>query len=266
MTVEYTNLILDQTDDVAWVTIDRVADRNSINTELMQELTALLTHLEQGRVRAVVFSGRGATHFIGGADGVEMMRLDPDGAYGFSRRIQELFARMESSPLILIAAIQGLCFGGGFEFAMACDFRLATEDSRIGLPEVKVGLIPGGGGTQRLTRLVGEGTATEMILGGQLCSGRRAWELGLVQHVLPEEGLEQGVHKVLNRILKQPEHVLPLAKKAIQAGFHGDPPDGFKEESTRFSRCFEHGYFRSLMEKQLQSGQLSTSTRAQNRG
>ena len=142
----YNLLLVDNRGDICWVTIDRPVDRNSMNTALMEELERLLAETEKTSTRAMVFRGAGVQHFIGGADGIEMMQLDPEGAFRFSARIQHLFNRMEESPLILVAAISGLCFGGGFEFAMACDLRLASEGARIGLPEVKVGLIPGGGG------------------------------------------------------------------------------------------------------------------------
>ena len=259
MKSSFRHLLVEEKGDVVRVTINRPLDRNSINSELMKELIELLEHLEQAGYRAVVFSGAGETHFIGGADGLEMKRLHPEGAVAFSQRIQALFARMESSPLILVAAIQGLCFGGGYEFALACDVRLAAEDSRIGLPEVKVGLIPGGGGTQRLTRLVGQGLAMEMILSGKLYSGHEAGEKGLVHRVLPTDELEAGVQRMLERILRQPAYVLPLAKQAVLAACGPEAGAGFQEESRQFGRCFEHDFFKALMDQQLANGQLSTS-------
>ena len=139
MAKEYTRILADQQHDICRVTINRPGDRNSIDSMLMAELEDLLSVLEKTACRAIVFRGAGNTYFIGGADGVEMMLCGPDDARAFSARIQQLFNRMEASPLILVAAINGLCFGGGFEFALACDLRLASETARIGLPEVKVG-------------------------------------------------------------------------------------------------------------------------------
>ena len=179
-------LILDHQKEICFITINRVNDRNSINTPLMKELELALTETEKTAARAVVFRGAGDTHFIGGADGIEMMQLDPEGASAFSARIQNLFNRMEENPLILVAAINGLCFGGGYEFALACDFRIAGETARLGLPEVKVGLIPGGGGTQRLPRLVGVGKAMEMILSGRLYEAEEALRMGLIHRVVPD--------------------------------------------------------------------------------
>ncbi len=146
MNEQWKHLIINPRGDVCRVTINRPHDRNSINSVLMNELIRMLDQVEQTPARAVVFTGAGDTYFIGGADGIEMMQCDEEGARAFSTRIQDLFLRMEASPLILVAAINGLCFGGGYEFSMACDLRVASENARIGLPEVKVGLIPGGGG------------------------------------------------------------------------------------------------------------------------
>jgi len=228
----------------------------------MAELTRLLEKLEQGTTRAVAFTGAGDTYFIGGADGIEMMRCNGQEAEHFSTRIQGLFLRMEASPLILVAAINGLCFGGGFEFAMACDLRVATEDARIGLPEVKVGLIPGGGGTQRLPRLVGFGRAMEMILSGRLYKGVEAARMGLIHAVVNPRGLAAGVEDLLKPILRQPQYALSLAKQAVYASRSGSLEDGLKAEAEHFSHCFDHSFFPDLMRKQLREGVLETSADA----
>jgi enoyl-CoA hydratase/carnithine racemase len=145
---------------------------------------------------------------------------------------------MEASPLILVAAINGLCFGGGFEFAMACDLRVASEEARIGLPEVKVGIIPGGGGTQRLPRLVGMGRAMEMILSGKLYKGKEALEAGLVHSVVPPEQLLPEAEKILEPVFRNPQHALSQAKKAVRASQNTTLAKGLQVESAVFSRCF----------------------------
>ena len=255
----FKHLIVEPHGETALVSIHRPMDRNAINSELMAELTRLLDELEQTHVRAVIFTGAGDTHFIGGADGIEMMQCDQESALAFSERIQSLFLRMEASPLILVAAINGLCFGGGFEFAMACDLRVATENARIGLPEVKVGLIPGGGGTQRLPRLVGSGRAMEMILSGRLYKGSEAAEMGLVHLAVKKDGLRDGVEQLLKPILRQPRYALSLAKQAVHASRSGSLNQGMKVESEQFSRCFDHDFFPDLMKKQLRDGVLETT-------
>lgn len=256
---KYKTLTINEQGETCWVTIDRAVDRNSINSALMSELTELLDELEETSATAVIFTGSGTAHFIGGADGIEMMQCDPDGAKAFSRRIQRLFERIESSPLITVAAINGLCFGGGFELAMACDLRIASEGSKIGLPEVKVGLIPGGGGTQRLLRLVGFGRALQMILAGTMHSAQDALELGLVHSVTTPDQLTDAVTALLKPILQNPRHALIHAKKAVYASSLGPMEVGLSVESEQFSRCFEHPFFNDLMQTQLREGVLTTT-------
>jgi len=259
MNEPFKHLMVKPEEEVCRVTINRPQDRNAINSELMNELIRMLDGIEQTQARAVVFTGAGNTHFIGGADGIEMMQCDREEGRRFSTRIQDLFLRMEASPLILVAAINGLCFGGGFEFAMACDLRVAAENARIGLPEVKVGLIPGGGGTQRLPRLVGFGRAMEMILSGRLYKGKDAAQMGLVHLTVEAGDLSAGVDRLLTPILRQPQYALSLAKQAVYASRSGSLEEGLKAESEQFSHCFDHSFFPDLMRKQLKEGVLETS-------
>jgi enoyl-CoA hydratase len=259
MSRAYSRILVDNRGDICWLTINRPEDRNSIDTELMKELERALREIEKTKARAIVFTGAGETYFIGGADGVEMMQCDPKRARAFSARIQKIFIRMEASPLILVAAINGFCFGGGFEFAMACDLRVASDEARIGLPEVKVGIIPGGGGTQRLPSLVGMGRAMEMILSGRLYKGREACDLGLVHSVVSPDQLLKEAEKVLEPIFRNPQHALSQAKKAVRASIKSALAGGLRVESEAFSQCFLHDYFIQLMRKQLKDGTLKTT-------
>jgi len=259
MNQAYHHLIVEPGDDVWRVTINRPGDRNSVNSALMAELGAALDEIETTEARAIIFLGAGQTYFIGGADGIEMMQCDPDQAHAFSRRIQALYDRLEESPLITVAVIGGLCFGGGFEFALACDLRLAAESARIGLPEVKVGLIPGGGGTQRLPALVGLGLATEMILTGKLYGGVEAARLGLVHRVTPDDKLLGETEKLLAAVLRQPRYALTLAKRALKAWPHHTLERGLAIESDEFRQCFTHDFFVNLMKEQLAEGLLQTT-------
>jgi enoyl-CoA hydratase len=253
-------LLIEHQGDISRITIDRPGDRNSLNSALMAELDQALTEAEAGSARAVIFSGVGGSHFIGGADGIEMMQCDPEQAGSFSERIQGLFNRMEASPLILTAAINGLCFGGGYEFALACDFRIAGERARIGLPEVKVGLIPGGGGTQRLPHLVGYGRALEMILSGKLYKAEEALSVGLIHKVVPDKELLAETGKFLEPILKNPDYAIRQAKRAIRLGLGRSLPEGLGIETTEFKKCFQQPYFRDLMRQQIKTGQLTTTS------
>lgn len=240
--------------------IDRPRDRNSINTPLMQEIDALVTRLENQHYRAVIFTGVEDKYFMGGADGLEMMDCDRQGAIKFSQRIQALFNRLESSPLVLVSAINGLCFGGGFEFAMACDFRIMALSAKIGLPEVKVGIIPGGGGTQRLPALVGTGKAMEMILTGKLYTAPEALSMGLVHQSSPQEELIGAAQALLAQVMKNPHHALAQAKKAVKGFQQQDLHKGFALESQAFGQCFENSFFMDLMNEQLEKGILETTT------
>jgi enoyl-CoA hydratase/carnithine racemase len=244
---------------VSWVTIDRVEDRNSLDSETISELGRHLEGAEKADGRAIVYRGAGGTHFIGGADGVEMYEMAPDGARGFSRRIQELFTRMESSRLFLVAAIDGLCFGGGLEFALACDLRLATEAARLGLPEVRLGIIPGGGGTQRLPRVVGFGRAAEMVLGGRLYGADEALNLGLVSAVVPAADLERRAAEAVRRVTETPRHSFVAAKQALNASRNLPLPQGLALESDRFADCFREPYFADRVREQLADGRLTTT-------
>ena len=255
----FTRLLIEQDNDFLTVCINRPGDRNSIDSTLMDELVNMLANAEASDVRVVVFKGAGDTYFIGGADGIEMMQCDPEGGRAFSTKIQTLFNRMETSPLILIAAINGLCFGGGFEFAMACDFRIAAESARIGLPEVKVGLIPGGGGTQRLPRLVGTGKAMQMILSGKLFPGQQALDQGLVHLCVPDEDLAYECRKFMEPILKNPQYALSQAKLSVKAAQNNALAKGLERESEAFQRCFEHDFFSDLMCRQMKEGVLETT-------
>ena len=259
MAKEYSRILVESRGELCEVTINRPGDRNSIDSVLMKELGQVLREVEKTEARAIIFTGIGDAYFIGGADGIEMMQCDPQGALAFSTRIQKLFNRMEASPLILVAAINGLCFGGGFEFAMACDLRVASEEASIGLPEVKVGIIPGGGGTQRLPQLVGMGRAMQMILSGKLYKGREAFELGLVHSAVPPDQLYKEAEKILEPILRNPQYALSQAKRAVRASSRGPLSDGLREEREAFRRCFSHDYFVNLMCKQLREGVLKTT-------
>ena len=261
MLADYKRLLVEHRDAIGWVTINRPGDRNSIDTALMIELDRVLTEIEETAIRALVFTGAADTYFIGGADGVEMMQCGPEDAKVFSVRIQKLFDRMEASPLILVAAINGLCFGGGFEFALACDLRVASDKARIGLPEVKVGIIPGGGGTQRLPRLVGIGRAMEMILSGKLYPGKEARDLGLIHYVVSHETLFSKVTEILQTLLRNPRHALSQAKRAVRATQNQSLADGLKVESDAFSQCFMQDYFVKLMRRQLKEGTLKTTAK-----
>ncbi len=255
----FSNLVIREADDVHWVTINRPGDRNSLDSETLVQLQGHLEVAEASGARAIVYQGAGETHFIGGADGVEMVQLSPAEARDFSVRIQGLFNLMEASPLLLIAAIDGLCFGGGLEFALACDLRVASDASRIGLPEVKLGIIPGGGGTQRLPRVIGIGRATEMILTGRLYKAREALNAGLIHEMVASADVENRASALAERTKAISAHAFTAAKQAIYASQHLPFAAGLSVESDRFSECFADSTFADLVREQLADGRLKTT-------
>ena len=246
-------------ENIVWATIRRSKDRNSINSLLMAEILQVLENAEKTNARAIVFSGEGDTYFIGGADALEMIRCTPEQAYGFSMRIQRLFDRMEESPLLIMAAINGLCYGGGLEFALACDFRIAAETARMGLPEVRVGIIPGGGGTQRLPMLVGKGKALEIILSGRLYSAEQALAMGLVHEVAPGADLFSRTAGLLEPIFRNPQYALSNAKRALQAFQNFGFADGLAVERNQFKSCFKHDFFEKEIQRQVKAGIMPTT-------
>jgi len=259
----YPHLKIEESGEICWVRIDRQEDRNALNSELIAELVRHLKTVETSEnVRAIVYTGAGDSYFIGGADGVEMMDLSPKEAKAFSSRIQALFNKMQASPLILVAAINGLCFGGGFEFALACDLRVASENARIGLPEVKVGLIPGGGGTQRLPRLVGIGRAMEMILTGHLLPAEEALSVGIIHQLACRAELRSHCDEMLHKVLRQPQYALSAAKRAVYASMILPLDRGLEAEQHQFSTCFSHDFFPNLMRDQLATGELKTTSKS----
>lgn len=244
---------------VCWVSIDRQGDRNSLDRQTIDELCEQLADAERSGARAMVYQGAGEAYFIGGADGVEMYELDSDGAHAFSLHIQDLFNRMEQSPLLLVAAIDGHCFGGGLEFALACDLRVATGRSRLGLPEVRLGIIPGGGGTQRLPRVVGFGRAVEMVLEGRLHSADKALEAGLVHAVVPPSELVTWAEDKVRRVISSPAFALAAAKRALYAGRTLPLDEGLGVEADAFAGCFSERYFADCVGEQLRDGRLVTT-------
>lgn len=262
MAEKYRNLIVENKGDICIVAFNRPGDRNSLDTRIIDEIAAVMAALKKSTTRAVIFTGSGNDYFIGGADGIVMMQCTPREVGLFSAKLQNLYDKLEASPLITLAAINGLCFGGGYEFALACDLRIASTRARIGLPEVKVGLIPGAGGTQRLPRLVGIGKAMDMILTGRMYKGEEAMQQGLVHQVVSPETLIAAAEKYLQEyVFPNPQYALSLAKKAVYASHKGSLAAGLKAENIEFKKCLKHDYFVKLMCKQIKEGILKTTAK-----
>ena len=234
----YETLLLERRERVAIITVNRPDKRNALNIKTREEGAALLEELRNDdSVGVVVFTGAGDKAFIAGADIGEFA-----GRSAIMQRdvmtARSLFTAFDTFPKPVIAMINGYCLGGGCELALACDIRIASETASFGQPEINLGIIPGGGGTQRLTRLVGEGKAMELILSGDIIDAKAAYEIGLVNHVFPADQLEAKTMEIANRIASKSPIALSLAKEAVKLASHSNLDEGLRREVDLFALCF----------------------------
>jgi enoyl-CoA hydratase len=210
-------ILVEKSDRLAWLTLNRPEKLNALNNEVLRELEQVIADLEQDpEVGAVVITGSGEKAFVAGADIAELKTLDTAGARIQALRGQAVFQRIESMPKPVIAAVNGFALGGGCELALACHIRIASENARFGLPEASLGIIPGYGGTQRLPRLVGKGVALDMILSAEMVSAADALRMGLVSRVVPQADLRAAAEKLARTILSRG----PLALRSVLAAVH----------------------------------------------
>ena len=238
MSQSYETLLLERRGRVAIITINRPEKRNALNIKTREEGAALLDELRNDdSVGVVIFTGAGDKAFIAGADIAEFAGRTAN----MQREVmlgRSLFTAVDTFPKPIIAMINGYCLGGGCELALACDIRIASETASFGQPEINLGIIPGGGGTQRLTRLVGEGKAMELILTGEIIDARTAYEIGLVNHVFPADQLEAKTLDMANRIAEKGPIALRLAKEAVKLASRSNLDEGLKREIDLFALCF----------------------------
>jgi enoyl-CoA hydratase len=238
MSQSFETLLLERRGRVAIITINRPEKLNALNIKTREEGAALIEELRSDdSVGVVVITGAGEKAFVAGADIAEfagrtaMMQRD----VMVSR---SLFNAIDSFPKPVIAMINGYCLGGGCELALACDIRIASENASFGQPEIKLGIIPGGGGTQRLTRLVGEGKAMEMILTGEIIDAGTAFAIGLVNHVVPLDQLEAKTLEIASRIAEKSPIAVSLAKEAVKIASRSNLDEGLRREVDLFALCF----------------------------
>jgi enoyl-CoA hydratase len=235
---EYETLLLEKQDRVAIITINRPDKRNALNIKTREEGAAIL---EERRADdssgVVVFTGAGDKAFVAGADIAEFA-----GRTSITQRAvmlgRSLFTAVDSFPKPVIAMINGYCLGGGCELALACDIRIASETASFGQPEINLGIIPGGGGTQRLTRLVGEGKAMELILTGAIIDANTAFNIGLVNHVVPADQLRTRTLEIAARMADKGPIALQLAKEAVKIASRSNLDEGLRREVDLFALCF----------------------------
>ncbi len=234
----YETLLLERRGRVAVITINRPQKLNALNIQTRAEGAAALDELrEDESVRVVVITGAGEKAFVAGADIGEF-----EGRTAVSQRdvmtARSLFTAVDTFPKPVIAMINGFCLGGGCELALSCDIRVASENAKFGQPEINLGIIPGGGGTQRLTRLVGEGKAMELILTGDMIDAQHAYNLGLVNLVVPAPDLEAKTLEMANRIAEKSPVALRMAKEAVKTAARANLDEGLRREIDLFALTF----------------------------
>ncbi len=237
--MEYNNIKVHLEDNLAIVTIHRPKKLNALNTATIKELHLAFKALEANRkVRVIILTGSEDKAFVAGADISEFAHFNTKQGGQLAAQGQELlFSFIENLSKPVIAAINGYALGGGLELAMACHFRVASHNARMGLPEVSLGVIPGYGGTQRLPQLIGKGRAMEMIMTGGMVDVERAIEFGLVNHVTSIEELLDFCKTIAKKIAKNSPMAIRQAIKAINAGFNNGV-QGYEIEVKAFGECF----------------------------
>ncbi|MBM4248451.1 MAG: crotonase [Euryarchaeota archaeon] len=235
----YENVSVSKEEGIGIVTVNRPKALNALNAATLRELSAAFDEMAQAAdVRAVVLTGGGDRAFVAGADISEMVGYAPMDAELFAALGQGVMFKIERLPKPVIAAVHGFALGGGCELAMACDIRIASDKLRIGQPEVKLGIPPGFGGTQRLARIVGPGKAKEMIFSGDMYDAAEALRIGLVDRVVPFEKLMEEAKKLARTIASRGEVAVRLSKDAINAGMDVDIESGCMLERKAFGMCF----------------------------
>ncbi len=234
----FENILCEVADGIATVTVNRPDKLNALNKATILELDQCFSSLaDNTTARVVVLRGAGEKAFVAGADINELANMTAAEAESLATRGQRLMNRIENLGKPVVAAVGGFALGGGCELAMACSFRYAADNARLGLPETGLGLIPGFGGTQRLSRLVGRGRALELVLTGGMISATEAVEIGLVNKVFSQEDLMPAVLKIAAGLAGKSALTLRLALQAVNEGLNMNQDSGCRLEAALFGVC-----------------------------
>ena len=234
----YQTLLTELEQGILTATVNRPDKLNALNRSVFDDLNAMMDQFDTDpAIRGVILTGSGPKAFVAGADISEFNQLSKEEAMALAKRGQDCFFRLERSRKPIIAAVNGFALGGGCELAMSCHIRLASENARFGQPEVNLGLIPGYGGTQRLTQLIGKGRAMELMMSGNMLNAADAHRVGLVNHVFTADSLLEESKKLLMTILAKGPNAVGRVIAAVNAA--GAPDEaGYKEEVRLFGECF----------------------------
>jgi enoyl-CoA hydratase len=237
--MEYQNIIYSLEEGIATITFNRPKALNAMNAQTMTELMHAATACKSDpEVKVVILTGSGQKAFVAGADISEMQNKNPVDALSFMELGHETLRLIETMAKPSIAAINGFALGGGTEISLACDVRFAAENATFGQPEILIGIIPGWGGTQRLPRIIGMGRAKELILGGGQINAQRAYEIGLVNRVLPPDQLLPEAKKFARKLAALPGFALKMAKHSINFGYDLSLDNATRLEAQCVSQCF----------------------------
>ena len=252
--MDYKNILFESKNAIAYITVNRPKQLNALNTETIAELSSVITIAEKDKtIRCIIITGAEDKAFVAGADIKEFANYSQSEGENLARKGQEiLFDLLENCGTPSIAAINGFALGGGLELAMACHIRIASENAKMGFPEVSLGVIPGYGGTQRLANLVGKGKAIEMITTAGMLSADEAKQWGLVNHICSQKELIPMAEKIATKISRNSRMAIAKAVKAVNANFI-DGVNGFEVEKEEFGNCFGTAEFkegtRAFLEK-----------------
>ncbi len=237
--MSYTNILSDSSNGITTITINRPNKLNALNKATIQELHDALDEANaDDNTKVVIITGSGDKAFVAGADISEFADFGVEKGGKLAAKGQKiLFDFVENLSTPVIAAVNGFALGGGLELAMACHFRVASDNAKMGLPEVSLGVIPGYGGTQRLPQLVGKGRAMEMVMTAGMIDANQALQYGLVNHVTTQDELLPLAEKIASKIMRNSSVAIKGAIKSINANYK-DGVDGFKTEIKQFGKCF----------------------------
>ncbi len=224
---------------VGLITINRPKALNALNSQVLDDLAAVIDGVDLNAVRCLILTGAGDKSFVAGADIGEMSTLTKEEGEAFGKKGNDLFRRIETLPIPVIAAINGFALGGGNEIAMSCDFRICSENAVFGQPEAGLGITPGFGGTQRLARLIGPGMAKQLIYTARNIKADEAFRIGLVNQVVSQEELLPTAKKLASVIAGNAPIAVRACKEAINTGIQQEMDDAIVTEEKLFGSCFE---------------------------
>ena len=248
---------LEQRGHIGLITINRPEVLNALNVQTLRELDTILDQVENDEnIFVLIITGAGRA-FVAGADIGEMANFTASDAKSFSRRGNNVLLRMTRFPRPIIAAINGYALGGGCELAMSCDIRIGSEQAKFGMPEVGLGITPGFGGTQRLARIVGMSTATELVLTGRTIDAREALRIGLINHLYPADEMLNRAFELAEVIASKAQVAVRQVKQAIRIGTQIDMSSALAFESEAFGLCFSTEDQKDSMQAFLNKEKLS---------